>query len=139
MAPRPRFVVTLAPSRAWLGWVAVSGCVAALLLATALSPLLLLLLPWPLWRALAADGRFGAPRLEHMAVAGETVRIRYGGCDGEAAVLGASIVWPWLVLLHLERCGQRIVCPVFPDSAPADARRRLRVWLRWCAPACQPF
>ncbi|MDE2598570.1 MAG: hypothetical protein KGL40_02990 [Rhodocyclaceae bacterium] len=44
-----------------------------------------------------------------------------------------TVVWPWLVVLHLtQEAGVRNALRVLPDSfADADAHRQLRVWLRW--------
>lgn len=60
-------------------------------------------------------------------------------CDGDAPVVadieGDTLVWPWLVVLHLRtEEGARRALPLFPDAfGAADAHRRLRVWLRWRA------
>lgn len=44
-----------------------------------------------------------------------------------------SVVWSWLVVLHLEtEQGGKRVWVLFPDGlAGADAHRQLRLWLRW--------
>jgi hypothetical protein len=52
-----------------------------------------------------------------------------------ADIEGDTLVWPWLVVLHLRtEDGARRALPLFPDAFDAtDAHRRLRVWLRWRA------
>lgn len=56
------------------------------------------------------------------------------GAEAAPARVGKeSVVWPWLVVLHLEtEQGNRSAWVVFPDGlAGADAHRQLRLWLRW--------
>ena len=50
-----------------------------------------------------------------------------------------SVVWPWLVVLHLEmEQGGRRAWVLFPDGlVGADAHRQLRVWLRWRSAAAE--
>ncbi|HWV17609.1 MAG TPA: protein YgfX [Rhodocyclaceae bacterium] len=50
-----------------------------------------------------------------------------------------SVVWPWLVVLHLEmEQGGRRAWVLFPDGlAGADAHRQLRLWLRWRSGAAE--
>lgn len=48
-----------------------------------------------------------------------------------------TVVWPWLVVLHLQpEEGRQSPLVLFPDGlAGTDDHRRLRVWLRWRAEA----
>ena len=51
-----------------------------------------------------------------------------------------TVVWPWLIVLHLqaEEARQKPLL-IFPDGlAEADDHRRLRVWLHWRAEAQNP-
>jgi toxin CptA len=51
----------------------------------------------------------------------------------QAVLLGTSFVAPYLTVLNLrlsnKRWPQHVV--LMPDTVPADAFRRLRVWLKW--------
>lgn len=51
----------------------------------------------------------------------------------EAQVLDSSYVTPWLVVMHLQVDGVRLMQPVtiIGDMADPDALRRLRVWMKW--------
>lgn len=44
-----------------------------------------------------------------------------------------TVVWPWLVVLHLRNDGRRLApLLLFRDSlVGVDAHRQLRMWLRW--------
>lgn len=44
-----------------------------------------------------------------------------------------TLVWPWLVILHLQDSPSGAFLPVFADGLTGgkDAHRQLRVWLRW--------
>lgn len=44
-----------------------------------------------------------------------------------------TIVWPWLVILHLQESPVGVFLPLFADGLTGgeDAHRQLRVWLRW--------
>ena len=51
----------------------------------------------------------------------------------EALLLGSSLVTPWLCVLNIKPDGRRMPrhAVIFPDSADAEGRRKLRVLLRW--------
>jgi hypothetical protein len=50
----------------------------------------------------------------------------------EATLLPDAYVSRWLIVLNLAEGGRRSQSVVLlPDSAPADALRQLRVWVRW--------
>ncbi len=58
------------------------------------------------------------------------------GSEPLVAEAGAdTVVWPWLVVLHLRsETGERRVLTLFPDAfTDRNAHRQLRVWLRWQA------
>nr|WP_111640387.1 protein YgfX [Marinimicrobium alkaliphilum] len=71
----------------------------------------------------------------------------YGGCwqlqdhtgpngcfAGDWRFAGEVLLWPWLVIVPLKRAdGQRCTLVWWPDSAPAEDQRRLRVWLNTAA------
>lgn len=63
-----------------------------------------------------------------------TLRIRVGEHWEAVAVLPDSVVLPWLTVLRY-RHGQGPVKSwvILADALPADAFRRLRIWLRWRA------
>jgi hypothetical protein len=49
-----------------------------------------------------------------------------------------TLVWPWLVVLHLDADAGRKRKPlvIFPDGLTvSDGHRQLRLWLRWVAKA----
>ena len=49
----------------------------------------------------------------------------------EALLQPGAKVHPWLTVLRVKVSGRKILLVVAPDSATAEARRRLRLWLRW--------
>jgi hypothetical protein len=61
------------------------------------------------------------------------VEVRDGGEAQLAQVGKDTVVWPWLVILHLSlEQGERRVWVLFPDGlAGEDGHRQLRLWLRW--------
>lgn len=126
--------IELKPSRR-LGWL-LAGMAALTLLAVGLAAL-------PAgWRVALGAGVLGLVIWAARRAAPVTcLRI---GVDGELqcqdaagewqamAVLGDSFVSPALIVLrYREKDGAVRSCILLPDSAPADALRRLRVSLRW--------
>lgn len=56
------------------------------------------------------------------------------GHGGDWHFAGEVLLWPWLVIVPLKReDGRRITLIWWPDSAPAEDQRRLRVWLNTVA------
>jgi toxin CptA len=59
--------------------------------------------------------------------------------DGEwlpAGIKGQAVVLPWFVSLELvPEAGKTRRLALLPDSTEADGFRKLRVWLKWAAPA----
>ena len=99
-------------------------------------------LPWQaLVPALAVPGvslwlalRPSATRLKELAIdADGTARWTLrSGVAGTGAVLATACVQPWLTSFCLgSPGGARVWVALLGDEAPADALRRLRVWLRW--------
>ena len=131
------FTVSLNASRLWLYSVLL---VSALLL-PALSvtcPLALLLLPWFIWRALAQDGWLAAnAKISKIQLDADgkmmvlQSRLRQRPEWLPAKVFDNSVALPWLIVLNLQVAGQHHSVAIFADSAPAEARRQLRVFLRW--------
>jgi hypothetical protein len=129
------FVVPLCRSRLWLG--------ALLLMLLCLLPALLmhahglalLPLPWLLWRALAADGWLpGMARPERVEVTAQgQLRLLESGLVYPAELRDQSVALPGLIVLNLLCAGRRRAFAIFADSAPAEAQRQLRVFLRWYA------
>jgi toxin CptA len=64
-----------------------------------------------------------------------SLQIRIASEWRAATLLPASVVMPWLVVLHyrVEDNGQTHHLVMPPDSLPSDDFRRLRVWLKWKA------
>jgi len=132
MTPRcVPFVVGLRPSRLWLCWI-VGLCVA---LFAALPIFAMLPLPWLAWSALAADGWLpGRSRVDRIEVtAGGRVVIAARGALSSGTVCDSSVALPGLIVLNLRQDGRRRSVVVFADSAPGEAQRQLRVFLRWFA------
>ena len=136
LPPAPGFAevtIRLRPSRLWLAVVLLSSLY---LLLTAVHWLVLLLVPLAGWHALRADGWFCGPdRLPGLNI--RRFRDLYLQETGQAlpvTVLAGTVVLPWLIVLQGVRAGRRFHLVLFPDSAPADAQRRLRVYLRWSVP-----
>jgi toxin CptA len=123
----------VAPSRAWFCWVTAAVASAALLLCSHVSPLACLPLPWLGWRALRADGWLGGAAPAAFAFDAGSGRAWLDDDVGQRAIRirEDSVVWPWLIVLRFELAGRCCSRCIFPDSAPADVRRRLRVFLRW--------
>jgi hypothetical protein len=49
-----------------------------------------------------------------------------------ARVAEDSVVWPWLVILHVDlEAGGRRNWVLFPDGLESGQHRQLRLWLRW--------
>lgn len=49
-----------------------------------------------------------------------------------ARVTEESVVWPWLVILHVDlEAGGRRSWVLFPDGLESGQHRQLRLWLRW--------
>lgn len=53
--------------------------------------------------------------------------------EGERALLGEYLVWPWLVVMHFrgQLSGKKHVIVVLPDSCSNREYRSLRAWLRY--------
>lgn len=66
-----------------------------------------------------------------------------GGAVLEGTVAGSSFVSGWFTVVNVRLDGKLRSVAVMPDSAPAEERRRLRVWLRYRAhpemPASPPL
>ncbi|POZ64062.1 protein YgfX [Chromobacterium alticapitis] len=129
------FAVPLRPSRLWLGLVLAALAADALLLARYLPPSFLLSLPVAAglgWLALRADGRLGGAVPERLEV---DARGRLFLCRGEnrqeAEVLDDCFVTPQLTVLNARAAGRRRSVMLWPDSADAESRRQLRVYLLW--------
>lgn len=84
------------------------------------------LLAWRNARPVIIEVHLIDPRRMVVLLAGETI-------FQEALPAGPAWVHPWLTVARLALpAASRTVClVVFPDSASTDARRRLRVFLRW--------
>lgn len=52
----------------------------------------------------------------------------------QVGVRADSLALPWLIVLKLNTQRGRLALLLTVDSAPADALRRLRVYLRWAQP-----
>ena len=133
------FTVTLTRSRSALA-VLLAVLVLAALAARYVPPASLLaapLLPWPAWRAARQSGWLGAALPELAVTARGELILQHAGYAEAVSVAADSYVSPWLMVLQLDTLHGRQTLLLTVDSAPADALRRLRVYLRWrIAPHC---
>lgn len=130
MAPlrrSPRLLAALLAAYA-AAWLAISQLpLAPALLAVALSGL-------ALWRGLRQQGWLGAP-LPQLEVGARGELIAHWPSHAEQVDVRAdSLALPWLIVLKLNTQRGRLALLLTVDSAPADALRRLRVYLRWAQP-----
>lgn len=50
----------------------------------------------------------------------------------DAVLVGQPVVLPWLIRMNLVQAdGRRVTLLLWPDSADANALRKLRTWLKW--------
>ncbi|UTH73245.1 protein YgfX [Chromobacterium sp. IIBBL 290-4] len=129
------FALTLRRSRLWLCLVS-----AALLAGSAVVLLYLhasyaMILPAAVlfaWRALRADGWAGAAAPDRLEVDPQG---RLFWCEGalrqQVEARGDCFVTPLLTVLNVDAEGGRRSVMLWPDSADAEARRQLRVYLLW--------
>lgn len=133
------FTVTLTRSRSALA-VLLAVLVLAALAARYVPPASLLAAPlllWPIWRAARQSGWLGAILPELAVTARGELILQHAGYAEAVSVAADSYVSPWLMVLQLDTLHGRQVLLLTVDSAPADALRRLRVYLRWrIAPHC---
>lgn len=118
--------------------------------AHAVSLLLIWIMPLPLALQLAfslllvASFVFHLRRDARLAAPNSIIRLRFSpdcqcryqtrnGAWFEGMLLGSSLVTPWLSVLALRPDGRKLSrhAVIFPDSADAEGRRKLRVLLRW--------
>lgn len=130
MAPlrrSPRLLAALLAAYA-AAWLAISQLpLAPALLAVALSGL-------ALWRGLRQQGWLGVP-LPQLEVSARGELIAHWPSHAEQVDVRAdSLALPWLIVLKLNTQRGRLALLLTVDSAPADALRRLRVYLRWAQP-----
>ncbi|OBU86880.1 protein YgfX [Chromobacterium subtsugae] len=132
------FAVAMRPSRLWLALVLASWLAYALLLSRYLPPAYLLSLPaagYFAWRALRAGGwrRNGAWQRLEVDPQGR-LSLCAAAESREAQVLDDCFVTPLLTVLNLRLEGRRVSLMLWPDSADAESRRQLRVYLLWFHP-----
>ncbi|OQS38525.1 hypothetical protein B0T40_06220 [Chromobacterium haemolyticum] len=84
-----------------------------------------------LWRALHADGWGDAGRFRRLEVDGLGRLRLWRESPLPASMLDDCFVTPWLTVLNVRIGGRRRAVMLWPDSAPADGRRRLRTYLLW--------
>jgi toxin CptA len=126
------FEVPIRPSRLWLCFVLLVALAACPALWSSV-PQALWLLPLMLWRCWRADGWWRTQtRVTAFRVLSDSgCQLQAAGVWFWAVVRNDSVAWPWLIVLNLDVSGRRRSVVLFVDSAPAAARRRLRVYLRW--------
>ncbi|OHX19427.1 protein YgfX [Chromobacterium sphagni] len=132
------FAVELRPSRLWLALVLASWLAYALLLLCYLPPAYAMSLPaaaFFAWRALRAGGWWRTDAWRRLEIDPQG-RLHLCGDGGrrEARVLDDCFVTPLLTVLNLQADGRRQSLMLWPDSADAEARRLLRVYLLWFHP-----
>jgi hypothetical protein len=130
----PGFEVVLQPSRT--GLILLIAAVLALLyglLSESVPFPALLPIPWLVWRALSADGRLDPhQRIRALRILPDgRMQLLIGDEYFLVSVRDNSVAWPWLVVLNLTHAGRRRGLAIFADSANAESRRCLRVYLRW--------
>lgn len=137
MNRRPRlepFGFELRPSRLWLALAVSAATLLAWAVIRHLPPIWLALLPaeaFLLLRALRADGWGDAGRFRRLEVDGLGRLSVWREAALPAQALDDCFVTPWLTVLNVRIGGRRRALMVWPDSAPADGRRRLRTYLLW--------
>lgn len=84
-----------------------------------------------LWRSLRR------PIFSHLLLADSNVSqlrvTQSGGRLVDAIILPETVVFPFLIALHLRDAGngQRLYTLLLPDQMKTEEYRRVRVWLRW--------
>ncbi|MCW3479001.1 hypothetical protein OL229_05420 [Neisseriaceae bacterium JH1-16] len=142
------FSANLARSRLWLALVLLAhGSLSVVLLAYLPSAAwLLVTMPLTLWLSLSPDGWLPERRRVTRLAVDPRGRLSVG-FDGDAGLIGpASLAEPlddcfistWLIVLNLRIDGRRHSVAVWPDTAPAEFRRALRVYLLWFQAADKP-
>ena len=82
---------------------------------------------WQLWRESLCQ-----PRGLRVSQSGQ-LELLDGGWR-VAEIRGRPVVRPWLVSVELvPKAGKARRLMLWPDSAPPDGLRKLRVWLKWAA------
>lgn len=128
------FGFELRPSRLWLLLAAAAGALLAWAVVRYLPTPWLALLPvaaFLLWRALHADGWGDAGRFRRLEVDSLGRLTLWRESALPASPLDDCFVTPWLTVLNVSIGGRRHALMLWPDSAPADGRRRLRTYLLW--------
>ncbi|MDF0606073.1 hypothetical protein HZU77_010480 [Neisseriaceae bacterium TC5R-5] len=130
------FALNLQPSRLWLGLVLLTVFASIMLILCYLPWVYALLLPLEITLAvlaLRANGWFAASNMPWRLEVDARGRLRwYQAADVYTAeVLDDCFISAWLVVLNVHIDGRRHSVMLWPDSAPAEARRQLRVYLRW--------
>ncbi|WP_337883555.1 protein YgfX [Chromobacterium haemolyticum] len=128
------FGFELRPSRLWLSLAAAAGALLAWAVVRYLPTPWLALLPvvaFLLWRALHADGWGDAGRFRRLEVDSLGRLTLWRESALPANPLDDCFVTPWLTVLNVSIGGRRRALMLWPDSAPADGRRRLRTYLLW--------
>jgi toxin CptA len=142
------FSANLIRSRLWLALVLLAHAGLVLVLLTYLpgAAWLLAAMPLTLWLSLAPDGWLpGSRRVTRLAV-DPRGRLSVGfdrdawpnGAMTLAEPLDDCFISTWLVVLNLRIDGRRHSVAVWPDAAPAEFRRALRVYLLWFQAADKP-
>jgi len=142
------FSANLHRSRRWLALVlAVHGALVAVLLIYLPGWWeLLLLTPLTLWLALAPEGWLPGRRRVVQLTVDPRGRLTVAfdrspwpnGAVSPAEPLDDSFVSTWLIVLNLRVDGRRHSVMLWPDSAPAEFHRALRVYLLWFQAAEPP-
>ncbi|MCS3803986.1 toxin CptA [Chromobacterium alkanivorans] len=128
------FGFELRPSRLWLALTAIAAALLSWAVIRHLPPAWLAVLPvaaFLLWRALRADGWGDAGRFRRLEVDGLGRLRLWRDSALPAQPLDDCFVTPWLTVLNVSVGGRRRALMLWPDSAPADGRRRLRTYLLW--------
>ena len=91
--------------------------------------------PWLLWVApalyLALRADVAPQRPDRLRVQGDGVWLGWGPFEVEGRLEDASVVWSFLCVPVIRLDDRVVRFAVWPDSADADALRRLRTYLLW--------
>ncbi|TJZ73295.1 protein YgfX [Chitiniphilus eburneus] len=76
------------------------------------------------WRGLHGHGQLRAP-------GDGTLWLEHGGGEALIQPLPGTLVTTLLIVLRYRQAGGARSLVLWPDSAPAEPLRHLRIWLRW--------
>lgn len=132
------FTGQLTRSWYWLLWVTLTHLSITIIFIIYLpewSILLIGLMPFSIWRALRGTGwlhlTLSVQRI-HVNAKGEMLIVSDQTIGYQPVkISGSSYITPLFILLNLRQRQKKLSVMIWPDSAPANFRHQLRVYLRW--------